>query len=151
MARHIDRMVELGLMRKHRRLVRLPWPEGGCGATRVQQTSNAYELLFPPSHVVPKARRVRLNSGCHSGGEESDRRISLGPSLDREESLRVIEQVRLQRTASLMRGWVCRRLEAQGEVKNSADTYAITPGCYHPLSTRSGTDNSFPSAWVLVS
>jgi hypothetical protein len=105
-ARHIDRMVELGLMRKHRRLVRLPWPEGGRGATRVQQTSNAYELLFPPGHVVLKARRVPLNTGCHNGDGESDRRISLEASPDRERALKAIEQIRLQRTASLMRDWV---------------------------------------------
>ena len=65
--RHIDRMVELGLIRKHRRLIRIAWPEGGRGATRVQQTSNAYELLFPAKHVVPKSRRCRPNTECQTG------------------------------------------------------------------------------------
>ena len=65
--RHIDRMVELGLIRKHRRLVRMLWPEGGRGATRVQQTSNAYELVFPQGHVVPKPCRPRPNTDCHNG------------------------------------------------------------------------------------
>ena len=103
--RHIDRMVELGLLRKHRRLVRLPWPEGGRSATRVQQTSNAYELIFPQGHVVPKPRRLRSNTGCQNGAEQTDRRIPLFPKMDRADALRSLEQVRLARAGILMAFW----------------------------------------------
>ena len=107
-ARHIDRLVELGLILKHRRLVRLPWPEGGRGATRVQQTSNAYELIFPQGHVVPKPRRLRFNTGCHNGAEQTGKRISLGMEMDRSEALRGLEQVRLARASVLMASWTSR-------------------------------------------
>ena len=46
-SRHLARMAELGLLQRIRRLVRKPWPEGGRGAVRVEQTSNAFLLLFP--------------------------------------------------------------------------------------------------------
>ena len=47
-ARHLERMATLGLLTRIRRLVRRPWPEGGRGAVRVEQASNAYVLTSRP-------------------------------------------------------------------------------------------------------
>ena len=51
-----------------RRLVRRPWPAGGRGATRAEQTSNAYELLLPARPVAPRQERrcsaVRRRPNC---------------------------------------------------------------------------------------
>lgn len=56
------------LLTWERRLVRRPWPAGGRGATRAEQTSNAYELLLPDRAVAPRQERqcqaVRLRPGC---------------------------------------------------------------------------------------
>lgn len=106
--RHIDRMVDLGLVRKHRRLERRPWPEGGRGATRVQQTSNAYELLFPSAHVTPKPCRMRLNTGCHSGPEETERIILPVTPTDRSDALKALEEVRIRRATVLAANWASR-------------------------------------------
>ncbi|MGI4793650.1 MAG: helix-turn-helix domain-containing protein [Janthinobacterium lividum] len=109
-ARHLDRMSELGLIRKHRRLVRMPWPEGGRGAVRVQQTSNAYEVLFPMRTLCdrpPLRLRVngRVNTGCHSGPEESGSRFIPAPEMDRTAAIRALEAVRVARSAALARQW----------------------------------------------
>ena len=130
--RHIDRMVELGLLRKHRRLVRLPWPEGGRGATRVQQTSNAYELIFPQGHVVPKPRRLRPNTGCHNGAEQTDREIPLFPEMDRTEALRSLEQVRLARADVLMASWSSRGVPRCSEPSRTGAALPPLRGAAHP-------------------
>ena len=130
--RHIDRMVELGLIRKHRRLVRLPWPEGGRNATRVQQTSNAYELIFPQGHVVPKLRRPRPNTGCHNGAEQTDRRIPLFLEMDRADALKSLEQVRLARESVLMASWSNRGVPRCSELSRTGAALPPLCGAAHP-------------------
>jgi len=46
-----------GMLTWERRLVRRPWPAGGHGATRAEQTSNAYELMLPNRLVAPRNER----------------------------------------------------------------------------------------------
>ncbi len=130
--RHIDCMVELGLIRKHRRLVRLPWPEGGRGATRVQQTSNAYELIFPQGHVVPKPRCPKPNTDCQNGAEQTDRRIPLSPEMDRTEALRSLEQIRLARTDILMTSWASRGMPRCSEPSRTGAALPPLRGAAHP-------------------
>lgn len=48
-----------GLLRWARRVERREWPEGGPGAQRVEQISNAYELLIPEDAPAPKVSRPR--------------------------------------------------------------------------------------------
>ena len=108
-ARHLERMDDLGLIRKHRRLVRMPWPEGGRGATRVQQTSNAYELLFPTRPLADRPplrlRSVRPNTGGHSGDEEHFRVLPSLQAGDRLEALAALEAVRVAREAAQAEAW----------------------------------------------
>ncbi len=113
-ARHLDRMGELGLIRKYHRLVRMPWPEGGRGAVRVQQTSNAYEVLFPARAVndypplrLPLSRPA--NTACHSGNEETESRFIPAPEMDRVAAMRALEAVRVARSAALTRQWCTTR------------------------------------------
>ncbi len=122
-ARHLARMAELGLLTRIRRLVRRPWPEGGRGAVRVEQTSNAYVLLFPLASVGER-RTVGLsstvgratmgispmvarspNTGCHSGPVEAGRRIPSVPAGDRTAALAALEAVRVAREAAAAARW----------------------------------------------
>ena len=133
-ARHLERMAALGLLTRIRRLVRRPWPEGGRGAVRVEQTSNAYILTFPVGAVtwqskvsgtVPRTspqalakshsetdvlRTVRetpsaLSTGCHSGAEESGSRFIHPSELDRMAALAALEAVRMAREAANAARW----------------------------------------------
>ena len=124
-ARHLARMAELGLLTRIRRLVRRPWPEGGCGAVRVEQTSNAYLLTFPAAAVAPRCRRLPIrpatmgispiarqphNTDCHIGPVEAGRRISPEPAGDRMPALAALEAVRVAREAAMAaRWWMARR------------------------------------------
>jgi len=58
----------VGLVTWERRLVRRAWPAGGRGATRAEQTSNAYELLLPDRPVALREERrcsaVRRQPDC---------------------------------------------------------------------------------------
>lgn len=119
-ARHVAQMEALGLLRRHRRLVRMPWPEAGRGAVRVQQDSNAYELLFPAGHVQPGRQRPRVAPimrpvcGCHSGPEESDRRFNHTPMIDRIEARNALEAIGVARQAVLAANWAARRAGVGG-------------------------------------
>lgn len=110
-ARHLARMETLGLLARQRRLVRMPWPEGGRGAIRVQQTSNAYVLLFPTRPSVPlvcaqlEKRPALRNTGCHVGPVEVERRITNIPAEDRVAALAALETVRVAREAALAAKW----------------------------------------------
>lgn len=62
--RALKELRAVGLLTWERRLVRRPWPAGGAGATRAEQTSNAYELLLPNRPVAPREeRRCRAVAG----------------------------------------------------------------------------------------
>ena len=107
--RHVERMVELGLVRKYRRLVRKPWPEGGRGASRVEQATNAYELLFPASHVVTKARMIRVrNTECQNGREESGRRFIPARPIEQGEAQMALQVIRTRREAVYAASWRAR-------------------------------------------
>lgn len=106
-ARHVNRMVALGLVEKHRRLVRRPWPGGGRGATRVEQTSNAYVLTFPSRPVSSAALRaplamVRPNTGGHFDAGDLDLRYSVERQL---EALASLERTGEGRDAVLRAAW----------------------------------------------
>ena len=110
MARHLARMAELGLLQRIRRLVRRPWPEGGRGAVRVEQTSNAYLVLFPARVVTARSQRsAPRNTGCHLGSGEADRRSTPAPAMDRTAALAALEAVRMAREAVVMARWLARR------------------------------------------
>ena len=109
-ARHLERMEAIGLLTRIRRLVRRPWPEGGRGAVRVEQTSNAYMLTFPRQVVTARCRRpTPRNTGCHVGPVEADRRSSPPPTCDRMAALAALEAVRVRRSVALAQQWNTRR------------------------------------------
>ena len=66
--RALNRLRDVGLLTWEQRLVRRPWPAGGAGATRVEQTSNAYAFLLPTEPVAaPRSRPVRVRLPDRSG------------------------------------------------------------------------------------
>ena len=73
--RALKALQAIGLLTWERRIVRKEWPAGGRGAARVEQTSNAYELLLPDRPIAPREeRRCRAvashpNCGRQKAGE----------------------------------------------------------------------------------
>jgi len=65
--RALAALAACGLLRWVRRLVSVPWPQGGRGARRVEQTSNAYEVLLPDPVATRPA--IAFNSGGQNGRE----------------------------------------------------------------------------------
>lgn len=110
---------ELGLVFWTRRLDRVPWPEGGRGATRTVQRSNQYVLLIPSAPVAPaeprKARPPRPVKATNTdGGIQAplplSYQLSQLPELTDAEKRR-IETIRADRTARLHQEWQARRAE----------------------------------------
>jgi len=107
----------VGLVGWERRLVRRPWPAGGRGATRAEQTSNAYELLLLDRPVAPRQERrcsaVRRRSNCDRqvAGEVPSQLILRGlPELTEAELLR-LKAIQAARWARLDAEWNAKRAE----------------------------------------
>ena len=115
--RALKALQEVDLVAWERRLVRRPWPAGGLGATRVEQTSNAYELLLPGRPVAPRQERrcsaVQRRADCdRQGAGETPSQIILRdfPELTEAEltRLRIIQEARWVR---LTAEWHAQRAE----------------------------------------
>lgn len=106
-----------GLLAWEQRVVRCPWPAGGPGAIRAEQTSNAYELLIPWTPVAPRTERRRCEAVCRSdcGGqlarETPPKLISnLLPELSEAEQHR-LEAIQAARKARREQEWLRERSE----------------------------------------
>ena len=115
--RALKALREVGLVAWERRLVRRPWPEGGRGATRAEQTSNAYELLLPDRPVAPRTERrrnaARRCPDCdrQAAGETSSQLILRGlPKLTEAERAH-IQTLQAARWARLDAEWHAKRAE----------------------------------------
>lgn len=65
---------EAGMLTWEQRVVRRPWPEGGPGATRAEQTSNAYVFLLPTGPItapLPRPMQLRLPRCGGQAGRET--------------------------------------------------------------------------------
>ena len=100
-----------------RRLVRRPWPAGGPGASRAEQTSNAYELLLPGRPVAPRQERrcapVRYRHDCdrQAAGETSSQLILRGlPELTEVERVQ-LKSIQDTRWARFTAEWHAKREE----------------------------------------
>ena len=60
---------DAGMLAWEQRVVRRPWPEGGPGATRAEQTSNAYAFLLPTGPIAALAPRPVQFRLPHCGGQ----------------------------------------------------------------------------------
>ncbi len=119
--RALKALQEVDLVAWERRLVRRPWPAGGHGATRAEQTSNAYELLLPGRPVAPRQERrcsaVRRRSNCdrQAAGEVPSQLILRGlPELTGAELLR-LKAIQAARWARLNAEWHAKRAERRRE------------------------------------
>ncbi len=115
--RALKALREAGLVAWERRLVRRPWPTGGRGATRAEQTSNAYELLLPDRPVAPREERrrsaVRRRPDCDRqvAGETPYQFILRGlPELTEAERAR-IQAIQEARWARFNAEWHAKRAE----------------------------------------
>ena len=70
----------LGLLTWQQRLVRRPWPAGGPGATRAEQTSNAYVLLLPrePVALAETRRSCRVQGVRRAAPPRAERTAEQG-------------------------------------------------------------------------
>lgn len=107
----------VGLLDWERRLVRRPWPAGGPGASRAEQTSNAYALLLPERPIAPRAecrpRVGRRRPDCDGqGGRETPSQYipSLLPVLD-EATRKRLEAIQATRMAQRQQEWLAQRAE----------------------------------------
>lgn len=75
---------EAGMLAWEQRVVRRLWPAGELGATRAEQTSNAYALLLPMGPIaVPLPRPVQLRLRVsHCGGQAGRETPSKMPSME---------------------------------------------------------------------
>ena len=107
----------VGLVTWERRLVRRPWPVGGRGATRAEQTSNAYELLLPDRPVAPREERrcsaVRRRPDCdrQDAGETPSQFILRGFPEVTEAELQRLRTIQTARWAQLDAKWHAERTD----------------------------------------
>ncbi len=107
----------VGLVTWERRLVRRAWPAGGRGATRAEQTSNAYELLLPDRPVAPREERrcsaVRRRPDCDrqdAGGTPSQFILRGFPEVT-EAELQRLKTIQTARWAQLDAKWHAERAD----------------------------------------
>ena len=107
----------VGLVAWERRLVRCPWPEGGPGATRAEQTSNAYELLLPDRPVALRGERrcsaVWRRPDCNrqtAGETPSQLILRSWPELTEAEKKR-LQRIKEARKMRLDAEWQSKRAE----------------------------------------
>ena len=112
--RALKGMRALKLLTWEQRLVRRPWPAGGPGATRAEQTSNAYALLLPTGPVVARVRRPVQLRLCCDGQADYETPSKMIPrqlpplSDDEKHRLQIIQAAR---KARLDAEWMARRAE----------------------------------------
>jgi len=113
--RALKALQAVDLVAWERRLVRRPWPAGGRGATRAEQTSNAYELLLPNRPVAPREDRrcsaVRLKPDCdrQPAGETPSQLILRSFPEVTEAELRRLKAIQTARWAQLNAQWHAKR------------------------------------------
>jgi Helix-turn-helix domain len=105
---------ELGLLAWAQRLVVRPWPAGGRGATRAEQTSNAYALELPAAPLIPALPRRRRGGhprdcGGQAGRGTSPRLIPIAPPPFDPAAWKALEAIAAARMAALSRAWAERR------------------------------------------
>ncbi len=115
--RALQALQAVDLVTWERRLVRRPWPAGGSGATRAEQTSNAYELLLPGRPVAPREERrcapVQRRPDCDRqvAGETPSQIILRGfPELTEAELAR-LKDIQEARRVRLAAEWHAKRAE----------------------------------------
>lgn len=115
--RALKALQAVGLIAWERRLVRRAWPAGGPGATRAEQTSNAYELLLPGRPVAPREERrcspVQRRPDCdrQDAGEIPSQIILRGFPEVTEAELARLQAIQTTRWARLDAEWHAKRAE----------------------------------------
>jgi len=115
--RALAALEEAGLLTWEQRLVRRPWPAGGAGATRAEQTSNAYVFCLPMGPIaapVPRSVQLRMpmpHCGGQDGRETPLKIIPSGIPMLSETERRELEAIRATRKAQHDAEWMAQRTE----------------------------------------
>ena len=106
---------DAGMLAWEQRVVRRPWPEGGPGATRAEQTSNAYVFLLPTGPIavpVPQLVQFRLSRcGGQAGRETPLKMIPMELPTFNEAEQREQETRMIARKAKRDAEWMAERTE----------------------------------------
>jgi hypothetical protein len=105
---------ELGLLAWEQRLVRRPWPEGGAGTSRAEQTSNAYALLpstGPAAALTLRAARCRPDCGGQAGRETPPKMISRELPPPDPAVKEALQEIAAARAVRFQREWTAKRAE----------------------------------------
>ena len=123
------------LLAWEQRLVRRPWPQGGPGASRAEQTSNAYALTLPTETIKPivapahRPMRLRLHCGSQADRETPSKMIKeMLPTLSKEAS-KQLTAIMAARKIQLDTEWLAKRAERwrTGSTKLICCTYSTMP------------------------
>lgn len=111
-AEALHRFREAGLLDWTRRVVRRDWPEGGQGARRAEQTSNAYELLLPMGPVSPAIRppQLRLSDPLRNPSQST----YLPRPIPDPVAKKALEEIAAQRRAQFAAQWQQERARRWG-------------------------------------
>ena len=88
-----------GLVSWERRIVRRPWPAGGKGASRAEQTSNAYALSMPQQAPALSLCKKSFASSLT---------VAVAPAFD-PAARKALERIAAARAARLAQAWGARR------------------------------------------
>ena len=107
----------VGMLAWEQRLVRRAWPMGGPGASRAEQTSNAYSLLLPGGPIAPPEKRrsrpsqLRLHCGGQVGREVPLKMIHRELPLLTEAERQRLQAIQIARKAQRDAEWLARHTE----------------------------------------
>jgi len=106
---------EAGMLAWEQRVVRRPWPAGGAGATRAEQTSNAYVFLLPTGPIAaPVLRPMQFrmpNCGGQVGRETPLKIIPTEIPTLSEAERRQLEAIQTTRKTKRDAEWMAERAE----------------------------------------
>ncbi|MDT7952398.1 MAG: hypothetical protein RQ966_12920 [Acetobacteraceae bacterium] len=113
----------LGMLTWEQRIERRAWPEGGQGASRAEQVSNAYALVLPTAPVSPllcaavralRGARPRANTGGQPGRGTPGKYVSTPPPAFDPAAKAALQEIAAARTVQLRSEWAARQAARWG-------------------------------------
>ena len=109
---------ELGLLAWQQRLVCRPWKDGGRGAVRAEQTSNAYELLLPEGRATAPAL-LRLRCDGQTDRETRSKMIpTVLPAFD-PAAKKALQEIAAARVMHFRQEWTASRADPRSRHSES--------------------------------
>ena len=107
----LARLQGRGLLSWEKRIVRRDWPEGGPGAQRAEQTSNAYQFVLPGALVQGAARPAELRRSSLPRNQISSvkQEALVLPTIDQVAARQQLDAISTRRQAQLTERWQAER------------------------------------------